>query len=90
MAGIDTTLATLDAQATLEQDFLFLRAKILEAAAVLDRVDRGDGDVGDDPRMGKVLEALEVVRQGGSNRAEQVQLIFSREYDPAWRETFGI
>ena len=27
---------------------------------------------------------------GSSDRAEQVQLIFSREYDPAWREDFEV
>ena len=90
MAGITTTLETIDAQTTFDQDFLFLRAKILEAAAVLDRVDRGEGDVAGDPRMAKVLEALEVLRRGDSDRAEQVQLIFSREYESDWRETFGV
>jgi hypothetical protein len=80
----------LDARATLDQDFLILRAKILEAAAVLDRVDRGDGFVDDDPRMRKVLKALEALQRGGGDRAEQVQLIFSREYDPDWREKFGV
>ena len=90
MAGLETTLTNLDAATTLEQEFLFLRAKILEAAAVLDRLDRGDGDVDDDPRIGKILHALEVVRRGGGDRAEQVQMIFSREYDPNWREDFEI
>ena len=94
MAGITTTLETIDAQTTFDQDFLFLRAKILETAAVLDRVDRGEGDVAGDPRMAKVLEALEVLRRGAvrgeADRAEQVQLIFSRKYESDWRETFGV
>jgi hypothetical protein len=90
MAGNNTTLTKLDARATLDQDFLFLRAKILEAAAVLDRVDRGCGSVDDDPRMRKVLQALAAIERGGGNRAEQVQLIFSRDYDADWREKFGV
>ncbi|MCG8584744.1 MAG: hypothetical protein MI757_08545 [Pirellulales bacterium] len=90
MDGTETALSTLDASATFEQEFLFLRAKILESAAVLDRVDRGDGTVGGDPRMERVLRAVDVLRDGAPNRAEQIQLIFSREYDADWRETFGV
>ena len=90
MAANETTLARMDAQATLDQDFLFLRAKILEAAAVLDRIDRAEGMVDGDARVGKLGQALEVLHDGRTDRAEQVQLIMSREYDPAWRENFGV
>ena len=90
MAENDDNLAHMDAQETLDQDFLFLRAKILESAAVLDRIDRAKGTVSADPRMAKLRRALEVLHDGSSDRAEQVQLIFSREYDPAWREDFGV
>ena len=90
MAVNETTLAKMDAQATLDQDFLFLRAKILESAAVLDRIDRAEGTVGGDARIGKLRQALEVLHDGSADRAEQVQLIFSREYDPAWREDFEV
>ncbi len=90
MAVNETTLAKMDALATLDQDFLFLRAKILESAAVLDRIDRAEGTVGGDARIAKLRQALEVLHDGSADRAEQVQLIFSREYDPAWREDFEV
>ena len=90
MALNETTLAKMDAQATLDQDFLFLRAKILEAAAVLDRIDRAEGTVGGDTRIAKLRQALKVLHDGSTDRAEQVQLILSREYDPAWREDFEV
>jgi len=80
-------VGTRSAKDIIEQDFLDLRHGILDVAATLDRIDRGRGrgEVADDPRLGQIGEALSVLRDGGVGRAERVQMVFSRGYDPAWR-----
>jgi len=72
----------------LDKEFLEVRAKLLELAAALDRIDRAEGGIGEDSRMLRILEALTVIRDPGPDRAEQVQLIFSRPYDDAWRDKY--
>ena len=79
----------LNAEELLDQEFLVVRAKILEIAAALDRLDRGDGDAGDhprnDPRTEKLHEGLEALLSREQNRAERIQQIFSLPYDEGWR-----
>ena len=74
----------------LEREFLAARARILILAATFDRIDRADGTVDDDPRSVQLREALSLLLGPNNNRAEAVQLLFSRPYDEAWREQFGI
>ena len=80
----------LTAPEILNREFLEIRCKILELAAAFDRLHRADGSVADDPRLARLREALTVVQEESHDRAEQVQLVFSREYDQAWRETFKV
>ena len=77
--------APLSAAEVLSREFLDIRCKILDLAAALDRLDRAGGSVGDDPRMARIREAIDVVIDERSERAEHVQLVFSRAYDEAWR-----
>lgn len=72
---------------TIEQEFLPLRAKLLEIAAALDRLER-EGVASKEPRMAKIRAAIETLLSGGENRAEQIQLVFSRPYEDEWREKF--
>ncbi|HEV3004186.1 MAG TPA: hypothetical protein VGX78_06975 [Pirellulales bacterium] len=74
----------------LNREFLEIRAKILEVAAALDRLDRAEGFLDGDPRMAKLRQALAVLSTGGGDRAEQVQMIFSLPYDDGWRERFAL
>ncbi len=80
----------MTAPQVLDREFLELRAKILELAAALDRLDRSEGAVSDDVRYQRLRQAIELLLAQQPNRAEQVQLIFSREYDDAWRKKFGV
>ena len=75
----------LKAEELLDQEFLVLRAKILEIAAALDRLDRGEGDAGNDPRTEKLYKGLEALLSRERNRAERIQHIFSLPYDEGWR-----
>ncbi|HTU25062.1 MAG TPA: hypothetical protein VMF30_06680 [Pirellulales bacterium] len=74
----------------LNREFLEVRARLLQVAAALDRLDRAAGSVAQDARFQNIHRVLEVLRAGGPGRAEQVQMIFSRAYSPAWRESFEI
>lgn len=72
------------------QEFLPIRAKLLEIAAALDRLDRADGALDNEPRRTQVQAAIQVLLRPEDDRAEQLQLIFSRPYDDAWQKSFGI
>ncbi len=75
----------LTAAQILDREFFTIRGKLLEVAAALDRIERGEGSAANDPRMEKIRETLAILGQG-PNRAEQLQLIFSLPYEPAWRK----
>ncbi len=73
-----------------EREFLGIRARLLELAATLDRIDRAEGRTSDDPRHKLIRQSLEVLLSPATDRAEQVQLLFSREYDDDWQRKFDI
>lgn len=80
----------LTAAEVLNREFLETRCKILELAAALDRLDRAAGSVQDDTRLAHIRDAIELLLEPASNRAERVQMIFSRDYDHAWQETLNV
>ena len=80
----------LTAPAVLDREFLEIRAKILEIAASFDRLNRGEGSVEGDPRISRIHEALELLCDGNADRAEQIQLVFSRPYEDDWQTQFGV
>lgn len=71
-----------------DQEFLPIRAKLLEVAAALDRIDRGGGSLAAEPRRTQVQAAIQVLLRPEDDRAEQLQLIFSRPYEIDWQENF--
>lgn len=75
----------LDAPEVLDQDYLDIRAKLLEVAASLDRIDRAAGSVAADRRMEQIQAALAILADRRDNRAEELQLTFSLSYDENWR-----
>jgi len=78
-------LSPLPAPAALDAYFLEARSKLLDLAAILDRIGRGSGANGtEDPRLVKVLQALELLHDETAGRAELVQRLFSLDYDPTW------
>ena len=78
------------ASEVFDQELLTIRAKVLEVAAALDRIDRASGSVIADPRRTQVQAAIQVLLRPDDDRAEQVQLIFSRPYEREWREKLGV
>ncbi|MCC6417259.1 MAG: hypothetical protein IT429_03320 [Gemmataceae bacterium] len=77
----------LPAAKALDSYFLEARSKLLDLAAILDRIDRGRDSTASnsDPRLEKIRQALEVLHDESGDRAEQIQRIFSLDYDPNWK-----
>jgi hypothetical protein len=77
----------LPAASALDQYFLEARSRLLDLAAILDRVGRGDDacSVDADPRVARIEKALEVLRSDAPNKAELIQKLFSLDYDPNWK-----
>lgn len=80
----------LDAPAVLDREFLVLRAKILELAAGLDRLDRAAGSVSQDPRFARLQRGLQELQNPAPQRAERVQQIFSLAYDEQWQTNLRV
>jgi hypothetical protein len=79
-------MTPLPAAQALDAYFLEARSKLLDLAAILDRIGRGReaSGVAEDPRLEKIRRALEVLHDRSGGRAERVQQIFSLDYEPGW------
>jgi hypothetical protein len=77
-------MTPMPAPRVLDQYFLEARSKLLDLAAVLDRLDRGEGTAAADPRVERIRKAVLTLLEQGAGRAERVQQLFSLDYDPAW------
>ncbi|HEV2968776.1 MAG TPA: hypothetical protein VGY55_02230 [Pirellulales bacterium] len=78
----------LDAPEVLSREFPEIRARLLQLAAALDRMDRAAGSPEADPRRQKVRDALAILLEPEPDRAERMQLLFSLPYDPEWKQEF--
>ena len=79
-------MTPLAANKALDAYFLEARARILDVAAMLDRIGRGRdaASAGADPRMQRIRQALEILHDESGGRAERIQKIFSLDYDSSW------
>ena len=74
-ALIGSHLGTQTKQEVLDQYFIEVRAKLIEVAAFLDRVDRADGE--EDYRIKAFREALKELDRAEPERAKQILLALS-------------
>jgi hypothetical protein len=76
----------LPAAQALDAYFLEARCRLLDLAAILDRLGRGAGSptAEQDPRYLKIQKALELLQKSEPHRAEEIQKLFSLDYDPSW------
>jgi hypothetical protein len=86
-------------QQILQEEFLVARARILELAAIFDRIDRAasespSGSNADVEKCQRQLELLaqgiEILQDAEPQRAKRVQTLMSRPYEPNWREQWTI
>lgn len=77
-----------DAKQLLDQQFPEMRWRCLSLAADLDRIERAGGGhlLRTDPRMQILSEALTLLLEPGSDRAEKVQMRFSDRTPPPDRQ----
>jgi hypothetical protein len=78
------------AAAVLARDFLTMRCMLLELAGSLDRIARAEGAVSDDPRLTKIVQALEILADHQPDKAQRIQMLFSLPYQENWAEQFGV
>jgi hypothetical protein len=77
-------MTPLPAARALDMFFPEARSELLDLAATLDRLDRGDGTAATDPRLERIRKALLTLLEQEPGRAERVQQIFSLNYDADW------
>ncbi len=65
-----------------------LRAKLVDIAAGLDRLDRA-GEAGAAARAEAEQMIQTLLEPGSADRAERVLKLLSLEYDPAWQQRFS-
>jgi len=77
-------MTAMPAPRVLDQFYLDARSRLLDVAATLDRLDRGEGIAAADPRVERIRQALLILLEQEGGRAERVQKLFSLDYDPDW------
>jgi len=82
----------MNAEQILEREFLGMRARILELAACFDRLDRAEGRLIESEKWKMIRRGIEVLitEKKERPRTEQVQLLFSREYNCNWADELDI
>jgi hypothetical protein len=83
-------LAERSAQQIVAEDFMIARARIVELAAILDRIERAAGDVNDSKNMLLLVQGLHILCDDEVEKAKRVQLLMSRQYDPQWQTQMSI
>ncbi len=77
----------------LQESFLEVRAKLLEVAATLDRIDHAatvNGESVDDAKRDQIDQAIHILLRNDATRANDLQLLFSRDYDSQWRKRMKV
>lgn len=80
----------------LDESYLDVRAKLLEVAATLDRIDRAEESAAivNDARRGQIDHAIAILSKSSDeavfSRATQIQQLFSRPYEADWRKTMEV
>lgn len=82
--------AERSAQQIVAEDFMIARARIVELAATLDRIERATGDVDDSKNMQLLMQGMHILCDHEVEKAKRVQLLMSRQYDPQWQTQMSI
>ena len=82
-----------NAEQVVEQEFLLVRAKILEIAAFLDRLEpeaAKNVSTINAERLKLLQAGCELLLDSDPEKAARLQLLFSRRYDEHWRKAMGV
>jgi hypothetical protein len=87
MAFISKGIRMLTAENIIDREYLEIRSQILKVAASFDRIERAGGDLKLNTKTKLLLESVQILLDGSGERAERIQMAFSRPYSPAWMQT---
>jgi hypothetical protein len=90
MPASTSTSRKRSAKQIVDAEYLLARSKILELAATLDRIDRGQATEDGSAERKMLEEAIKILQSLGPDRAERLQLLLSHPYDPQWRSQMGL
>lgn len=80
----------LNAEETLAREWPSLRSGLLDLASAIDRLERAGAIPPASEEASRLAEAIALLAETDSaGRAKRIQELFSRPYDPAWRECFA-
>ena len=70
----------------LDVQFLEMRSWLLDLAAAMDRIERGEdsAEALSAPQRDLLTQAVEILNTSGIDRAERIQMLLSDPYDPDW------
>jgi hypothetical protein len=71
------TFSPMTAEKILDDQFLDVRARLIDIAAVLDRLRRAQGSVAGDARLEMICQSLRILASDTPDKTEQIQLLFS-------------
>ncbi len=83
-------IAERSAEKIIADEFMIARAKIVELAATLDRIERARGETADSKPMQLLLQGMHILCDDEFDKAKRVQLLMSRQYDPQWQLRMSI
>ena len=83
-------LAERSSEQIVVDEFMIARAKIVELAATLDRIERAEGEVEDSKNMQLLIQGMHILCDDEPEKAKRVQLLMSRQYDPNWQSQMSI
>ena len=83
-------LVERSAEQIVADDFMIARARIVELAATLDRIERATGDVEDSTNMQLLIQGMHILCDDEVEKAKRVQLLMSRQYEPKWQAQMSI
>ncbi len=84
------TMVERTAEQIIADEFMIARAKIVELAATLDRIERATGEVEDSKNMQLLVQGMHILCDDEVEKAKRVQLLMSRHYDPKWQSQMSI
>jgi len=83
-------MAERSATQIVADEFMIARAKIIELAATLDRIERASGSVDDSKNMQLLIQGMHILIDDQVEKAKRVQLLMSRDYEPNWQNLMSI
>ncbi len=86
----EPTISERNADKIVADEFMIARAKIVELAATLDRIERANGVVDDSKQMQLLVQGMQILCDDEVEKAKRVQLLMSRQYDPHWQSQMAI